>query len=809
MHARLWLALACVSGALLLWWIAGGAEGSARVEAHAPRALQEAPREASELRAPAEPVEIASARSAVAPETLAENEADPERRRAFGAGRGPVIVRVQLALASGGEHSFASWRVEAQSWIEETNATFPHEARANAAGVAEFRFPGFVHIDWLRCVPPPESGLAMAFAEHHVDLDAGESLEETLELAPGGLLGARVVDSHGEPVTGANVHAYADGFGWDILEWQPGIAQSSSGPDGSVELPPLPPGDWGLFVKPEAWLQIEPGPYDERSLPALTAGSRVDAGTLRVARIHRFRLQVLDAFDRAVPEAAVSLEPLDLAAHGMVTREPDEPGSLDLFLEHASLPVPGNEPPPLWPYGELAWTTDARGEAAPLGIAGTWRLTVMPRLARSKDDAAAVRCELTLPCADRTVRVPSVLVELGGSVVDVEAQPVPGTQLRLKRSANENLASTQSESNGSFALRGLLPGSEYLLEASHPEYVPAAKPVRVTADAEPTRFELRRAGALRLAFVDTAGAPVKQKEISIVSTTPDEPLRPAESAWVAEHPRRSRSTSDTGRVEFVQLPPGKVELGLLMPFASSAVDAFGNRVVTRDVHQRWTVRVQAGEQQLVVDLSSYAPPVPSRQPWHRGVVVDARSGAPIAGASVCSRSARGRHQSFTATDGRFQLPALVGAHSLSVLKPGYLRLDVPEREWSTGQNEHSFALEPGGIELGLEFVDRDGMRLPRVDVGVTDEEGRPVLAWVQAFGKGFATNGQPVSTDGRLKLSSIAPSRLLFPLSVEGHELGSCSFEPGAGPAPQTATLQLDRTLAEMRRAIERALEED
>ena len=49
--------------------------------------------------------------------------------------------------------AFDGWRVEAQSWLERTNETFPHEARADAAGLAEFVFPGFVHVDWLRFGP--------------------------------------------------------------------------------------------------------------------------------------------------------------------------------------------------------------------------------------------------------------------------------------------------------------------------------------------------------------------------------------------------------------------------------------------------------------------------------------------------------------------------------------------------------------------------------------------------------------------------------------------------------------------------------
>lgn len=797
------LAFACGVGLVLVAWLARGERGLGRVAAQTQEARAgngRAPAELSAVPASAEPATVPEeARREPAAERTAAQAEPAEAARA-----GPVVVRVQLALESGETRSFAGWKVEAQSWIEATGAVFPHERAADAAGRAEFRFPGFVHIDWLRCVPPPETGLALAYAEHHVDLDPGESLSETLTLAPGGVLVARVVDLAGNPVAGARVHAFADG-GWELAPWQPGMAQAASGADGTVELPPLPEGTWALAVEPTDWLQVEPGSGDRRGRKELARGARLEMPELVVAPLAEARVRVLDAAGRPVVAAAVETAPLELAQPGLAAREREEPDALSVFLGRAEAQVDGSEGR-RWPHGELYWTTDERGEARVLGVAGRWSVLVHAPLgtgARTdEDEDESLRAELVLPGPALTVRVPGALAELRGRVVDEDGRALARVSVSLVRGDDDDWSGeAESGEDGTFLLRGLPRGREYLLTLWERAHLPVRASVWVAGDVDAGTLELRRAHTLRVRVVDTAGAPVAGKSLAIVARRPRAPLRPDEEAWFARNQRGSRSTDQEGRAEFGQLAAGEVELALSLPFAG-APDAAGNTPIQQRVFKTWVVPVSAEEQRLEVDLSGYAAPVPRQAPSHRGVVVDARSGAPLAGAVVVARFPTWVQQARTSADGRFRLGAPPqGSHGLVALCPGYLPQEVPAQDWPPGVNEHRFALLPGPPPLELELLDREGERLPRVDVALTAPDGKRLLALVRTGGAPFLLSGQRVGCAGSLVLESLSPGTLRYALSVGGHELGTGTLDPGS--ASGLLSVRLERSLAELRQALE------
>lgn len=793
MHARSWLALACAAGGLLIWWLAAREGGKPRAVAHAAPPAAEVARE---------PVGLADAPvlEAPAPTPLTVEGPDapasrPEPRQPLETTPAPVTVRVRLALASGEPGSFDGWLVEAQSWRVDTDETFPHEARANAAGLALFTFPGFVHIDWLRCVPPPESGLALAFSEHHVDLDPGEALEETLELERGGVLGTRVVDLDGQPVAGARVHAYSEGMGYDLTSWQPGIVSATTGADGRVELSPLPPGEWCLGVEPDRWLQIEPD-LDNGLCFEVERGVRAEDLDIEVVALHRFRLSVLDAQGRPVEGAEVQFTPRELRAPGLSTRSP---AALELFLGRAPLPEEGGAPR-VWPYDTLVWSTDARGEAELFGPEGSWELRVVPLLGRDEGASDEVlRRGLALPCPDQTVRLPAALLDFHARVQDVGGRPIEGVEIELERAASGGSASARSARDGSFELRGLQPGVECRLVLTHSSYVPNAWSLWTTMAPEPPVFELRRAKAVRVRLTDPAGNPVPGRPVSISSLLPDEPPAPAESAWSENNRRGTRTTDGAGRIQYTQLPPGRVELQLLLPFTSRKGPG-----VEMEAFQSWIVPVQDDEQTLVVDLARYVPPAP-RNGTHTGIVLDAGSGAPIAGAWVLTRFATGQNWARTSAEGRFSLPFSAVPHSLSIVAIGHRVLELPEQEWPIGVQEHRFTLEVSAQALAVEFVDRDGVRLPRVQVVLQDESGKALPAWVRTTDGPFFSNGQRIPTSGRLVLESQAIGRVRFELDIDGHVLGKGEVEVGSGRAPAEARVQLERSLAEMRAEIERA----
>jgi hypothetical protein len=798
MNTRQGLALACTALAGLVWWLAAGEDGLPRAGVRAAPSLAGTERVATELRAAEGPVVDGAS---VLPATRAVDSPsafESAPRRALDAAPAPVVVRVQLALASGEPGVFAGWSVEAQSWIEATNETFPHATTANAAGTAEFRFPGFVHVDWVRCVPPPESGLALAFSDPHADLDPGERWEETLALEPGGTALGRVVDEDGGPVPGVRVHAYAS-HSWELFEWTPGIAWAVTGADGRFELPPLPPETWGLGVEPDAWLQIDPEPGATRSSREVEVGQRVDGEDLRVVPIERFRVRLLDGADAAVPGAELTLAPLELAA-GLTPRHPTK---LEIFLGRAAAPE-SPEAPLVWPFGELEWTTDERGEAELVALAGRWELEVAPPLAVQGSASAPFRTELQVPCPDPALRVPTALAELRARVVDPEGRPIGNVYLELSRPKGRSLESRTAR-DGTFVLRGVPPGSDYRLRLSHQEYRAAQWPLALVASTEFPDFVLRRAGRVRLLLVDPGGVPLAEHTLAVRSVRPAEPPSAPEAAWAHGPELPSGATDEEGRIEFAPFPPGEVEVALLLPFVAGA-SSDGQKLVN-EPFRTWVVPVQAEEQRLVADLAGYAPPPKTVAFVHTGVVVDDSSGEPLAGATVALRSARGFTQARSNEEGRFRMFWAPGTHALSVLQPGYLPLAVPEQEWAAGEHEQRFALQRGAAELELEIVDRDGVRLPRVDVFLTDEGGERVLACGSVNGAVRLVRGVVQAVPGHTVFAALPPGRLHLELKIEGHALGQASLEVG-GTAPREATIRLERSLEEMRRTIERALAE-
>lgn len=798
MHARHWLALGVGALGGLLLWVALAGDKPARASASGPERSAQPVGDASSLELAVGPAVLPS----VAPTRADARAPEPDSgaRQALEATSSPVVVRVRLALASGEPASFAGWRVEAQSWIEKTNETFPHETEASAGGVAEFRFPGFVHVDWLRCVPPPESGLALAFAEHHANLDPGETLEETLELEPGGVLATRVLALDGQPVAGARVHAFSDDYGW-TTDWQPGLAWATSGADGRLELPPLPPGKWSLAVEPAAWVQIEPAPGDERGLHTVEAGQRLECEDLRVVPRHALQLHLLDAAGRGVPEAEVSFRPLDLGAAGLRSRLPEP---LEIFLGRALAPE-AEGAPRIWPHDEMVRTTDENGDAALFGIAGTWELSIVQNLVRSGPSARLSRV-LELPSPDLTLRLPAALARFSSRVVD-DRGPVEGAKVLLRslEDGGARAVETRSARDGTFELRGVPPGVPCSLGIWEVDHLPAQWTIAIASDQEAPDRVLRRGVWMNLLFVDTSGAALPGRTITTLSLHPEEP-QPAEELAVGARPR-SGSTNRLGRVRLGPFPPGTVELGLLLPTVTG-VDALGNSQLTQSVHQRWTIPVRTDEQSLVVDLSRYAPPAPPTLVPHRGLVVDALTGAPLAGAQVSLSFASGSRWTRTDEEGRFSLLLVSRPCSVSVHREGYLSLELPEQEWPAGGDAPRLALQPGGHDLVLELVDREGVRLPRASVFVKTEDGRGLATWIRQGDEAQFTLGW-FETDGRVVLTSVPPGRLRLELEVDGQPLGSATLESDAGRAPQQETVRLERSLAEMRAAIEHALEEE
>jgi len=802
MQARILLVLALVLGALVLWLLAGN-RSSADVQAGRAPSRTQTRAEPAALLAPSLPE--ASAPDGVAASTRQEPvrgvESDAKERVADE----PVRVRVQLTLASGAPGAFDGWKVEAQSWIADTGATFPHEARADAEGLAQFVFPGFVHIDWVRCIPPPASGLALSVSEPHIDLDPGEIHEETLELAPGGSFRGRVVDDRGAPVPGARVHGFYETSPSSFDDWEPGVIVLTTGADGRYRMPFLPPGEWMVAVEPDAWLQLEPQMNDGvegRSTFQLEEGTDLDGGDLVVVPLHRAVFSVVDARGAPMGAAEFEFRPLELRAGGLELERDERSDPVERFLAGESASA---APRRSWSYGSIGGETDAEGRMALLGVEGTWALDIRPFLVQ-QGAFGSLHLEIDLPCADRTVRLPAPFERFVGRVVDADG---PLENVRAILQHDRIRIDERSGEDGRFELDGVPPGGDNWLGFESRAHVPAAWPMPAPS-AEPPTFVLRRGGRVALRLVDGAGEPVRHRSLKILASFPDAPLSPEELAWNRIFRRESSSTSNSrGECTFWGCPPGRVEVGLLLPQPTGPVDGLGNPSMEMGVFLRWTLPVQDETQELRIDLSTYDAPKPPPQALHEGLVTDAATGAPLAGASVLLRSRNAARQCMTDAGGRFRLVGLPGACTILVAHEGYLRTEVEETVYDSRPYVHRFALEPGGRTLLVRFLDRDGQPLPDLQAYGYGEDGKPLLSLGRGGGFGTPWYGWPVPSGQFLELTAVPPGPLRFSLSLGGVTLGECSVDVGAGAAPQEATLRLDRSLAELRAAVAEAVRAD
>jgi hypothetical protein len=772
-NARQGLTVACLAGFVFLAWVGLAERRPLRVAA-SPRAA------VVESEAPAV-LEL----DAAAPDEARRAPSAPEvsARPALGAGSESVLVRVQLVLASQEPRSLAGWRVELQSWLASTHATFLHEARANAAGVAEFRFPERVHVDWIRCRPPMESGLALAFSELHGDLEPGATLAEILEFEAGAGLVGYVADLEGLPVEGARVDAFSEGTWLDVEDWQPGLERVTTDSAGRYEFQPLPPGEWCVAVEPRDWLQLEA----EESCRELEAGPTAEGPELRVAPLHLLRVRVLDTAGAPVPDVELELTPLELGAR-ILARDPDP---LEIFL--GSKPAPeAIDAPLVWPYREIEGETDERGEAELHGVAGTWELVAVPSL-HEADAPTTIQMRLQLPCSDLVLRIPSALGSLNGRVVDEDGRGIEGVVVVLS-GEGDHLVSTTAQ-DGFFAMHGVPPGVDLEVELHHDDYVPSRVRIATANACELLTFELRRAGRLRLALRDSTGAPVVGRTLSILSVRPVRPLLAGEVAWAQERQLPSSQTDSVGRIEFERLPAGDVELGLLLPFLRS--NPQGHLQIFFDVFQRWSLPMQADEHVLDVDLTRYLPPRPIEPPMVAGVVIAATTGLPVVGASVGFR----RTGTWTNTGalGEFGLALTGGRQSLAVVHPGYQPVELPAPQ--RGERLR-IVLQPGLEGLELDFVDREGARLPRVAVRVRADLG-DALIHVRSGARAGLVEGWWIQTHGSIELDAVPYGLLFLELGIDGHELGEHVLEVPLGTGVQRATIRLERSLEEMRRAIE------
>ena len=754
----------------------------------------------------AEPEEAAPlARASNRPRTL-------ERRT----GVGNVVVRTKLVLDDGSKVSFAGHKVTAQSWIRETEEIFHHEAFANEEGIAEIIFEGFVHIDYLRYDPPQGSGLALAVEEYHIDLSPGSTFEETLTIGPGGVLDGRVLRDDGAPAAGVLVHAYHSGLWTDVENWEPGLAEAITDASGRYVFPSLPPGEWGVAVKPEGWLQVDPSiedPEDGFARQEVRVGERTTAPDFRVAPLHRFRLVVLDQGGDPVPNLRLSLTPTLIHSPSLSVRAGSTRGNsaIESFIRGEAAAGRRPDAGVTWPYGSLRWTTNDQGELSCFAVRGSWDATFSTPLDRSRSSANHHRMTLEVPTSDRTIRLPQSLWDLQGRVVDLDGDPISRAKARLVWSHDGRADGTSARSNeeGIFQFRALAPYGDYRLHIGHAEHLEAEWSVPLGDTPTPREYALRPSVRLRFRALDLDGNPIPNLRFSLLSGVADglaQPLRSSETAWLEraiKANRRRQTGRRSGQVLMSGLLPGSYEVGLMLPFSTGEVDRRGRPRTEEQVFQRWFLRTQEELHELTVDLSAYSPPKPPEMALHHGVVLDRVSGAPVPRARVMVSSQRYRRSTRSNGEGRFRASAPAGSTTFSVTAEGYLPSRTTVQIGGPGDYRHELFLEPGGALLALRVVDRNGATLPDVELNFQDAAGRSLQCFVpRRPGRDPEWRSNAVARAGAITVRGLPPGTLHMEVEFWGHRLSRASVQVGGGTEPQQATAYLTESLEEIRQRL-------
>lgn len=741
----------------------------------------------------------------------------------------PVHLRVLLRIMDdNGEERIppdcAGWVVRAQSWLEATGEVFPHEARADARGVAEFSFAGFVHVDWVGCAPPAASGLGFSQISEHHDFDAGSDEEWTLPLLPGGAARGRVEQIDGRPAPGALVHAFDPGWDGDADDWTPGFLSARAGADGEFRFDGLGAGTWTFAVEPGEWMQIEPplGSASEgQGWAEVAPGALADAGVLRVHAASALELRVVDAdgigmqgIYFGVMALRIESEQLhDAGWDGEEEAESDPTAEWtarflagedpESWLEADAEPSDDEDSRLEWPYDGAARTTRADGRCSWHLPPGRYRVECWSPVPGAPQGTFEP-FETTVPGPPITLRTPLATVDWSGRLVDEHGAPAEGASLTLSWTEDGSEASWEAESDaaGVFHFAGVPALRDCELRAMRSGLVSCAWRVSLTEPPD-LPFCLPGAAPLTVRFLDGDGKPIPldfaTPHLTPLRVTPP-PIAPGARAGTV---LLTRVSTVAGELRAYDCQQGEYEFRLTHPrfsfspspkllggFATDTIMATEGEEIGR-----W--RVMTGPEPNLIRLdAAQVAKLALQTERHSGVVRDAETLAPLAGVTVSFAGSRMVEGARSGPDGSFTVEIAAADLVLRADAPGYepLMLDAAAVRASGGVLD--LRLVSAGALVHLRVLDRDGRRLPPCSAELLF----PGAAGFPPASPAEGLSGQ--LDEGELSFHSKRLGAHRLRLSFAPGVQAEASFDLAATRGQSSAECRIGLSLAELRAAL-------
>lgn len=325
------------------------------------------------------------------------------------------------------------WIMTAQIRNRETDEISHAQAACDENGIARFEFHGKTHVNWVRCIPPPDESWSIGFQEDHRDLSPGSTYETLLCLQSGHKAKGLVVDTLGQPVPDAVVHVFQDSREPRPEAWSPGFLTQRTNAQGEYRFDRMPPGFWVFAVEPGTWEMVQPTLGAQRkgagAVGIHEATVVADAGTMHVVEVSSMEIRVLGSDGHSTIAMDLSMRPLAFD---------------DGFLVPSGSPKNSTNPdraPLRYKKPQINVQTDENGRAEMLLPKGRWQARVQSLPGSLAHEPELLLGEFHTNQKSVTFHLPSLFAPFRGVLLKTNGEPLQGHEVRLQNKVDGRIKS--------------------------------------------------------------------------------------------------------------------------------------------------------------------------------------------------------------------------------------------------------------------------------------------------------------------------------------------------------------------------------